>query len=59
MAMRLRHGSTGVGRPEEVVAALGEPPARPLPGPLRVMAVTRERLVLADDGEGPAAEPPG
>lgn len=59
IAMRLRHGPAGVGRPEEVVAALGEPPAPPLPGPLRVVSITRERLVLAGDAGGPADEVPG
>ena len=35
LAMRLRHAADAVGRPEEVVAALGEPPAAPrqLPSP--------------------------
>jgi hypothetical protein len=56
IAMRLRHGPAGVGRPEEVVAALGEPPASPLPGALRVVSITRERLVLAGDAGGPAGE---
>ncbi|MFH0751470.1 MAG: TIGR03936 family radical SAM-associated protein [Chloroflexota bacterium] len=53
LAMRLRHGAEGVGRPEEVVAALGEPPAAPFPSPLEVRSVVRERVVLADDPDAP------
>jgi radical SAM-linked protein len=53
--MRLRHGPEAVGRPEEVVAALGEPPAPRLEDPLEVVGIVRERLALGDD----EAEPPG
>jgi hypothetical protein len=54
LAMRLRHGPDAVGRPEEVVAALGEPP---LGAPLTVIAIVRERLILSDDADAPAADP--
>jgi hypothetical protein len=57
IAMRLRHGPAAVGRPEEVVAALGEPPAPPLPGSLRVVSITRERLVLAGEPDAPGEGP--
>ena len=44
--MRLRLGGAGgVGRPEEIVAAL----AASLPGPLRIDELVRERILLADD----------
>ena len=49
LAMRLRHAAEAVGRPDEVVAALGEPPAPALPGPLTVRSLVRERIVMADD----------
>jgi radical SAM-linked protein len=49
LAMRLRHGPDAVGRPEEVVAALGEPPAPPLDAGMGVSAIVRERLILAND----------
>ncbi len=49
LAMRLRHAPEAVGRPDEVVAALGEPPAPALPGPLTVRSLVRERIVMADD----------
>lgn len=52
LAMRLRHRPDAVGRPEEVVAALGEPPAPPLDARLAVNAIVRERLILADGDEG-------
>ena len=55
LAMRLRHASDAVGRPEEVVAALGEPPAAPLPVPLAVRSIVRERIVMADDADAPPA----
>ncbi len=58
LAMRLRHAPDGVGRPEEVVAALGEPPAPPLPVALVVHSIVRERIVMADDPEAPAAAAP-
>ena len=52
VAMRLRHDpEKGVGRPEEVLAELGER----LGAPLEVVACRRTRLVLADDA--PAQEP--
>jgi Uncharacterized protein conserved in bacteria (DUF2344) len=59
--MRLRLGGTGgVGRPEEIVAAL----AVGLPGPLRIDELVRERILLADDPpeagpHGPAHQLPG
>jgi len=53
LAMRLRHASDAVGRPEEVVAALGEPPAAPLPVPLAVRSIVRERIVMAADADVP------
>ena len=55
LAMRLRHGPDAVGRPEEVVAALGEPPAGPLPVTPVARSVVRERVVMADDVGAPAA----
>jgi radical SAM-linked protein len=55
LAMRLRHGPEAVGRPEEVVAALREPPAGLSIAPV-VRAIVRERFVLADDaGDRPSA----
>lgn len=51
LRMRLRHGPDAVGRPEEVVAALGEPPAPPLEAAPEVIEIVRERVVLADDTE--------
>jgi radical SAM-linked protein len=53
LAMRLRHAPDAVGRPEEVVAALGLPPAPPLPEPLTLRSVVRERVVTADEAEDP------
>jgi hypothetical protein len=53
LAIRLRHGTDAVGRPEEVVAALGEPPAGPLGQPLAVRGMVRSRLVMADDPDAP------
>ena len=48
LLMRLRLGGEGgVGRPDEVVAALAERLARPL----KTVGVTRERVIL---GDGPA-----
>jgi hypothetical protein len=38
-----------VGRPEDVVSALGEPPAPPLGGELLVLGIVRERLLLTGD----------
>ena len=57
LAMRLRHAPDAVGRPEEVVAALAEPPARPSSAPLVVRSVVRERLVMVDDLDAPRAAP--
>jgi hypothetical protein len=57
--MRLRHAPDGVGRPDEVVAALGEPPAQPTPSPLVLRSVVRERLVMAGDPDAPAPESTG
>jgi hypothetical protein len=46
--MRLRLGGEGgVGRPEEIVAALGERLGRAL----ATRTLTRERIVLSDDPE--------
>jgi radical SAM-linked protein len=53
VGMRLRHVQDAVGRPDEVVAALGEPPAAPLATPLVVRSIVRERLVLADNTDAP------
>jgi len=50
--MRLRLGGAGgVGRPEEIVAALADG----LPGPLRIDELARARILLADDP--PEADP--
>lgn len=46
---RLRHRPDAVGRPEDVIAALGEPPAPPLDGEIRVLRIVRERLLADDD----------
>jgi radical SAM-linked protein len=54
LAMRLRHAPDAVGRPEEVVAALGEPPASLGEAPT-VWSIVRERIVMADDPDGPPA----
>lgn len=59
LAMRLRHGPDAVGRPEEVVAVLGERPAPPPGEPIRIVEVVRERLVLADDPVASPAPPSG
>ncbi len=48
LAMRIRtrfHPELGTGRPEEVIAALGDALGRPL----EVSAIVRERLILADE----------
>ena len=45
----------GSGRPEEVVAALGEA-ARS--GPLEISTIARTRIVLAEPGRSPAVTPP-
>ncbi len=50
LRVRLRHRPDAVGRPEDVVSALGEPPAPSLRGEIRVLGIVRERLVLAGDG---------
>ncbi len=50
---RLRHGTEGVGRPDEVVAALAETPATETAAPLEVLAIARERLILAGDPGAP------
>lgn len=52
LAMRLRHAPDAVGRPEEVVAALGEPPASLGEAPT-VRSTVRERIVMADDPDAP------
>jgi radical SAM-linked protein len=54
LGMRLRHGPEAVGRPEEVVAALAEPPAPTRAEPLVVRSIVRERLVLVDDRDAPS-----
>lgn len=54
LAMRLRHAPDAVGRPEEVIAALAEPPS-PIAGSLTARTVVRERLVMADDADAPPA----
>jgi hypothetical protein len=54
LAMRLRHAPDAVGRPEEVVAALGEPPASLGEAPT-IRSVVRERIVMADDADAPPA----
>jgi hypothetical protein len=46
---RLRHRPDAVGRPEDVLAALAVPPAPPLDGDIRVLNITRERLLTDDD----------
>jgi radical SAM-linked protein len=53
LAMRLRHAPDAVGRPEEVVAALGEPPASLGETPT-VRSIVRERIVMADDRDAPS-----
>ncbi len=50
LRVRLRHRPDAVGRPEDVIAALGAPPAPPLGGEIRVLGIARERLVLRGDG---------
>ena len=52
---RLRHSMDGVGRPDEVLAALGDPPAPPARAALEVLSVVRERFVMEDDPDGAAA----
>lgn len=52
LAMRLRHAPDAVGRPEEVVAALGEPPATLGEAPT-ARSIVRERIVMADDPDAP------
>jgi hypothetical protein len=54
LAMRLRHAPDAVGRPEDVVAALADPPAS-LGGPPVLLSLVRERLVMADDPDAPPA----
>jgi hypothetical protein len=54
LRVRLRHSTDAVGRTDEVVAALREAPAPPLPAALEVLAVVRERLVMGDDVEDAA-----
>jgi radical SAM-linked protein len=46
---RLRHNAQGVGRPDELLAALAEPPAPPAPASLACHSIARDRLVLEDD----------
>jgi len=59
LAMRLRHAPDAVGRPEEVVAALAEPPAPPLPVALVVHSIVRERVVMGGEPEAPTVVAPG
>ncbi|HYN47907.1 MAG TPA: TIGR03936 family radical SAM-associated protein [Candidatus Nanopelagicales bacterium] len=54
LAMRLRHAPDAVGRPEEVVAALGEPPASLQEAPT-VRSIVRARIVMADDPDASPA----
>jgi radical SAM-linked protein len=54
IGLRLRHGVDLVGRPDEVLAALAEPPSPPLGAPLATVEVVRERLILADEPGAPA-----
>jgi hypothetical protein len=56
--MRLRHGGDVVGRPEEVLRALEEPPAPPLGAPLDVVEIVRERLRLLDERDAPPGPDP-
>jgi len=46
---RLRHRPEAVGRPEDLIAALSEPPASPLGGDIRVLRIVRERLLTRDE----------
>ncbi|MFI5259545.1 MAG: TIGR03936 family radical SAM-associated protein [Candidatus Limnocylindrales bacterium] len=48
LRVRLRHDTHAVGRPEDVVAALAVPPAPPLDTDVRVLHITRERLLTND-----------
>ena len=57
LAMRLRHAPDAVGRPDEVVAALGEPPAPAPAAPLILRSIVRERLVMADEADAPPGSP--
>ncbi len=54
LAMRLRHAPDAVGRPEEVVAALGEPPSALGEAPA-LRSIVRERLLMVDDPDAPPA----
>jgi hypothetical protein len=55
LRMRLRLGGAGgIGRPEEVVAALADG----MPGRLRVDELVRERILLADDPPDAGPEQP-
>ena len=47
------HPELGTGRPEEVLAALGEAAGQPL----NPEAIVRERLILADDPDAPGSPP--
>ena len=49
LEVRLRHDTGAVGRPEDVVAALAVSPAPPLDTEIRVLTITRERLLTGDD----------
>ena len=49
LRVRLRHRPDAVGRPEDVVAALGTAPAPPLGEELRVLRIVRERLLTEDE----------
>ncbi len=52
LRMRLRHDARAVGRPEDVIAALAVSPAPPLDGEIRVLNITRERLLTGEDPRG-------
>lgn len=57
LALRLHHAPDAVGRPDEVIAALGEPPAPALAVPLILRSIVRERLVMVDETEAPPGRP--
>jgi radical SAM-linked protein len=46
---RLGHRPEAAGRPEDLLRALGGPPAPPLGGEIHALRITRERLLTGDD----------